>query len=604
MASTDWIAAWQRPTWIPPGTWWPSWLALRAGTRPLVIVAPHGGRRRRPVRRGDGVNDLATADLASELAERLDAHALINTGLDRNRIDLNRTSEVAAKAPAVARLLVAAVEAAGRSGEVPLVLFVHGWNMVVPCCDLGLGLREVDDRLFGVNPTLSRAAYDGPVTRLRKALTECGLVAAVGRRYPASGADNLCQVFSGRFEDHENTDIARLSELARRGRVDAAQLELAIPLRWPGPEREAFLTATATAFGGQVAAFDISTAQGADGVPPIGKPVAPSASSPPPLAAPSAAPATPSLRLRRDWELPPIRKGWRNTRGLEAGYGLQAALADGAGLFCGVEPAGPQNMAARFSVLLPDGPMFLLVGEGPWDGTPGMYGLEGLRWHARDDGGARIVLDGAMIRYPGHDAYLDLERGLSASRLARGRGELHYRATGEGRGRIEGSLDIDGHRFEVADLAFAERGGRAAAGARLRLRLLDSGASATWNALPLDDGIDPLPADGGAAAQASRAYRADADVGAGAFVQGIDAGAVRRIVSHDEDGAAPSRLELVGEDESALLSATVRARVPVWRDVAPGLWARWTFGLVKWSRANDSTALPGLFERLELFRET
>ena len=67
------------------------------GSIPLVLVAPHGGRRdpvRHPWSRGRvKVNDLHTPDLARDLATRTGAAALINASLDRNDVDLNRVSE-------------------------------------------------------------------------------------------------------------------------------------------------------------------------------------------------------------------------------------------------------------------------------------------------------------------------------------------------------------------------------------------------------------------------------------------------------------------------------------------------------------------------------
>lgn len=589
MAATNWIAACERPRWVSKDLWIPPWLQLREGKVPVIVVAPHGGRRLRPVRRGDGVNDLQTATIAAEIAERLDGHAILNHGLDRNRIDLNRTSAVAAKAPSVAALLHAVVASCQQSAGVPLVLFVHGWNMVLPCCDLGMGMREVEGRLFGVNPTLSRRCYDGPVSRLRTELAQRGLSAAIGRRYPASGADNLCQVFSGRFETHEDRNVTALSRLSREGKVDALQLELGIPLRWPGAQREALLEAVTVA---------CSAAK-------------------PNEREPSAEVLLPSNgkgqgRPRAGWELPAIRKGWRNTKGLEAGYGLQGVLAEGRfGLFAGVEPAGRQSMAARFSLVDSEGPMFLLVGEGPWDSTPGMYSMEGLQWHTRQDGNTRVTLDATMIRYPDHTAYLDLERGLSRSRLVKGKGELHFEALGAGCGKLEGELEIDGLQVDVSHLAFAERGGRSGAGARLRLRALDGASAWSWDALPTGDSTLALPEHGDAAAGSETLY-APAEAGdTAALAEAVreqetaDGGwpsgvAVARVV--DADGAAPESIELLDSGRSVLAVAKVCSRVPVWRDAMPGLWARWTFGVLEW-QGLGAQRLPGTFERLELFRD-
>src|SRR5215470_11541094 len=78
----------------------PEWMRYIAGDAPLVFVAPHGGRRPAdaPIKDSIKVNDLYTAELTQELAERTRGYALINYALDRNKIDLNRISQVRAHA--------------------------------------------------------------------------------------------------------------------------------------------------------------------------------------------------------------------------------------------------------------------------------------------------------------------------------------------------------------------------------------------------------------------------------------------------------------------------------------------------------------------------
>ena len=76
----------------------PDWLARVAGEAALLLVAPHGGRRARAsaLELDDPrkVNDLHTAELTFELAARLRARAIVNRSEDRNRLDLNRVSDV------------------------------------------------------------------------------------------------------------------------------------------------------------------------------------------------------------------------------------------------------------------------------------------------------------------------------------------------------------------------------------------------------------------------------------------------------------------------------------------------------------------------------
>src|SRR5207248_2625896 len=147
---------------------------LIAGATPLVLVAPHGGRRdtarlpwgTAPLK----VNDLHTAALTAELAREMDASAIINTAADRNDVDLNRVSAAHDRAPWFLERLADVLSATLRRHGRATLLTVHGWN--------------VGDR----RP----------------------LVAALAAMSPA---------------------------------VDAVQLELGIPLRWPGSWRRRFIDA-------------------------------------------------------------------------------------------------------------------------------------------------------------------------------------------------------------------------------------------------------------------------------------------------------------------------------------------------------------------------
>jgi hypothetical protein len=279
-------------------------IELRYGSTPVVLYAPHGGRRLRPVKRSDNVNDLHTADLTAELAERLDAHALINRGLDRNDADLNRVSTLTTTATDVLAALRHLVERASN-GATPLVLLVHGWNVAQPACDVGVGLVE-RDFLTGAHPTISRATFEHFVRPLTAALVRCGIDAPIGRRYPAAGRDNATQLFSGRHSANQSEDAAALSALARAGRVDAVQLELAIPLRWPSRYRAAFLDAVVAAVRAHRAACGEQAARPCE---------------------------------RDEWRLPPASPAQANAP--PAGWSVQAVLEDGAGFFAGAEPTGP-----------------------------------------------------------------------------------------------------------------------------------------------------------------------------------------------------------------------------------------------------------------------
>ena len=79
----------------------PAWMTFTAGEVPIVLVAPHGGRRPTdaPITDSIKVNDLYTAELTHDLAAQTRSYALINHTHDRNELDLNRVSQVKQEAP-------------------------------------------------------------------------------------------------------------------------------------------------------------------------------------------------------------------------------------------------------------------------------------------------------------------------------------------------------------------------------------------------------------------------------------------------------------------------------------------------------------------------
>src|ERR1700722_18740306 len=121
-----------------------SWLEGIDSDSPLLLIAPHGGRAEPRTRSmlNPKVNDLHTAEITRGLATRLGASALINVAMDRNRIDCNRLSQIIEGAPWVLGILAQRVGAiVARHGRVT-VLLIHGWNIIEPRLDFGLGLRN------------------------------------------------------------------------------------------------------------------------------------------------------------------------------------------------------------------------------------------------------------------------------------------------------------------------------------------------------------------------------------------------------------------------------------------------------------------------------
>src|SRR5213078_1752849 len=202
---------------------------LIAGATPLVLVAPHGGRRdtaRRPWGAAPlKVNDLHTAALTAELARVTGASAIINTAADRNDVDLNRVSAAHDRAPwFLERLADVLAATLGRHGHATL-LTVHGWNVGEPAVDIGLGCARTA-ALFAVGPdaAVSPRFAASAVRALVGACGGHGIAASVGARYPARARENLLQLFTPRYVDDPRALVRRLAALGRR--TEAVQLEL------------------------------------------------------------------------------------------------------------------------------------------------------------------------------------------------------------------------------------------------------------------------------------------------------------------------------------------------------------------------------------------
>lgn len=219
------------------------------------MVAPHGGMSSESLLSGAAAgrraNDLHTASLARQLADRLGAASLINQAEDRNRLDLNRVRDVVDRAPWFLREIEDLLEGILADHDTAVVLFVHGWHVEQPWCDLGVGARlgnasearERSDRL-----SASAKFVEGPLERFRRELEGRGMVATYGARWPAAHENNVMRLFRRRPADEP--PAPRVEEWVRGGRVEAVQLELGAPLRWPGRPRDLFVEAVAHGFGG------------------------------------------------------------------------------------------------------------------------------------------------------------------------------------------------------------------------------------------------------------------------------------------------------------------------------------------------------------------
>ena len=335
-------------------------LIVVPGTSPLVLVAPHGGSRD-PARRpwGDGarkVNDLHTATLTAELAAATGAAALINAAGDRNDVDLNRLSAAHDRAPHFLERLDALLDAAiARHGHA-VVATIHGWNVVQPAVDVGLGCAPgtVD------GGAVSAAFAATTLAALRHALEAHGIATTLGARYPARARENLLQLFTRRYHDDPRPLVRALA--ARGACCEALQLECSIPLRWPGAWRARLVDAITAALGG----------------PRVVRP-----------------------RVARAPESPVAQAAPRT---------LQLTSPSLSGL-ASLDPIG-----GRLLLFPPDGGLVLFTGErvGPCPGD----GVAALVMAPTPGGGLRLEYDGPVLRFPDTAPFLDLEHGLRRAALA------------------------------------------------------------------------------------------------------------------------------------------------------------------------------------------
>jgi hypothetical protein len=231
----------------------PRWLQALDGDAPVLLIAPHGGRAGAATRAllNPKVNDLHTADITHELAQRLGAGAIINAGMDRNRLDLNRLTQVMSEAPWMLELIAARLERiVARCGRA-VVLVIHGWNVIEPRVDLGVGVKSASGALLpacGAHVSASDGFINGPVLDFVESLRRSGIKPTFGLRYPGAGANNLLQAFTQRHASSPVGVLGRLAALNACGALEAVQLELSVALRMPGRFRTETIAAIAESF--------------------------------------------------------------------------------------------------------------------------------------------------------------------------------------------------------------------------------------------------------------------------------------------------------------------------------------------------------------------
>lgn len=367
------------------------------------------------------MNDLHTGSLTRELAARLDASVLINDGGDRNDVDLNRIGAVHDAAPHVLAALADLVEdGLARHPRVHL-LTVHGWNVVQPAVDIGIGVRPSPETLRGGGESaISEEFAATTLRRLVARLDAAGIAATPGVRYPARARENLLQLFTTRHAGDPRDGVRRIARLADR--VDAIQLELALPLRMPGTWRERLVGATAEALAADALHGD-------------------------------------------EWQ------EWHDDPSYEPESAALEFVAPGLSGLAALDPQG-----ARLLLFTDDGRLFTFTGERAGRHAPDR--VAGLRLMA-DGHALALTYGGPMLGFPDTTPFVDLERGLAGAHVVDARVALRFEpAHAEPEpcafGAVVGEATLDGTRHRVEGMGTQSRR-ETGLGARPRasLRLAD-----------------------------------------------------------------------------------------------------------------------------------
>ena len=507
------------------------------GASPILLVAPHGGRR--PPVDADApprhlrVNDVYTPEITRELAVVLGAGFIINRGIDRNVLDLNRISQVRKHARWFLELLVHEIEHLLESHRQAELVFVHGWNTGQAICDVGIGAVETraglqvpDDAHLTVDEAYMRWRIDA----LRTACARVHVGAPLGERYPASHRNNLLQLFTPRAARIDDACARQIAHWVAAGRINALQLELGIPLRWPGPWRGQFVAALGEAFE-------------------RGVPVRSGARVQPPA----------ELRTRE----PALRTA-------SAALQFYDPVSD-TGLSAGIGHAGPRVSTGRLLLFLGGQRVALFTGE-EVHAVGNCVGP--LRINRRADD-MRLEFAGPMLVLDDGAVYLDLEAALAQSHLVEANVHLEFAptsveaASGAAHfGVVRGSIRINGERRAVETGAFANAAAFRASGSRQQTML--------------------AAAFGSHHAVLSRVVEGAGDCTGMHFTQLSPQGlhGVRVAVATDGDVYTPTRLDL-SCDGMPPLRGDPLSRMAILRPLGDGGYLRVTFGVARYDWAGE-----------------
>jgi hypothetical protein len=194
-----------------------------------------------------------------------------------------------------------------------------------------------------------------------------------------------------------------LARWRAEGRVEAVQLELGMPLRWPGPARGAFIAAVAEAFGATDGAWEVFP----DGA---------------------------SLEV--------------HSGGIQF-YDPQAQL----GLTARVDRA-TARIASRLLIFIGRRRLALFIGEDALGHRSSAHGLHVLP----ESGGFRLWFGGTALLCDDGALYVDLEQAFAASRLCPVHLDVRFHG-GPIRdcGSVNGWVEVDGERRHIDAYALAEQ---------------------------------------------------------------------------------------------------------------------------------------------------
>lgn len=384
------------------------------------------------------MNDIYTPELTRLLAARLDAGYIINTSQDRNQLDLNRISQVHRQAPWFFSLLAQELDAILARHSTAELLFVHGWNIGQPKCDVGIGAVEAGTTLTvvpGAHITVSEAYCREYLAALRACCSAVGISFSIGERYPAGHRNNLLQLVSVRGCEIEDPAAQRIAAWATAGRINAAQVELGIPLRWPGPWRDRFIQAFLNSRAPRDQHRADTVARG------------------------GAAPHSGPLRLGRpEAAAPPVAPSAARRGAALQFYDPRADV----GVFAGSGRIGSHSTAGRLLLFLGGQRVALFTGEEAHRHATSVRPLE----FTANAAGLRLRFAGPMLHLDDAAAYIDLEAALAASDIQENEVDLSFEVFHAGDapfgaqfGAIHGHVRVGRQQHAIDARGFANAGG-------------------------------------------------------------------------------------------------------------------------------------------------